>query len=82
MTTDNAKDLGSRVAQCLQDVERLKASIEDAKVKLANGSLSTVRGQRRPLGKPPVKRRLLQGHYNKVYAMDWAGDAERLISAR
>lgn len=71
-----------RLAACRADIERLKAGIEAAKVRLANGSLSSVRVGRKALGTAPMKRKTLQGHYNKVYAMDWSGDSERILSAR
>lgn len=71
-----------RLAAVKADVERLKSKIETVKAGLANGSLASVPTPRRPLGPVPRKRKVLQGHYNKVYAMDWVNDSERLISAR
>jgi hypothetical protein len=76
------KGTGERLAAIKADVEGLKAKIERVKAGLANGSLSSVTAPKRQLGPNPKKRKVLQGHYNKVYAMDWAGDGERLISAR
>jgi hypothetical protein len=81
-------DIQARLAAAKADLERLKAGIEQRKAALANGSLATVGGtdagseERRPLGPAPRKRRVLAGHFNKVYSMDWAGDGERLVSAR
>jgi hypothetical protein len=83
--------MADRLAAAKQEVERLKAAIESRKAVLANGSLATASAaaaseagavSRRPLGPAPRKRRVLQGHFNKVYAMDWAGEEERLVSAR
>lgn len=70
-----------RIHSVRSEIEKLKASIEAAKGKLADGSLSSCTEARRPLGPAPRKRKALQGHYNKVYAMDWAGDSERVVSA-
>ncbi len=64
------------------EVESLKQQIERRKSGLANGGISSITHSPRPLGPVLRKRRTLQGHYNKVYAMDWAGDGERLVSAR
>lgn len=81
-------DYKERIAAAKQDVERLKASIENRKTALANGSISMLLENTNPTLQPrslaptPRRRRVLQGHFNKVYAMDWAGDSERLVSAR
>jgi hypothetical protein len=77
-----ADALLGRLRSVKTDIENLKSSIEAAKVKLQNGGLGTVEQPRRPLGPAPRKRRALQGHYGKVYALAWAGDSQRLISAR
>jgi len=74
-------DYKERIAAAKQDIERLKSSIENRKITLANGSLSTILTESRPLGPTPRRRKVLQGHFNKVYALDWAGDSERLVSA-
>lgn len=33
------------------------------------------------MGKPPTIRRTLKGHFGKVYALHWAGEATQLVSA-
>ncbi len=77
-----AASLRERAAAAKADIERLKGEIERRKAALANGGLSSLSPERRPLGPPLRKRRTLLGHFSKVYALDWAGDAERVASAR
>ncbi len=72
-----------RLAAAKVDVERLKSSIESRKAALANGSLSSLPAEGRKQLSPALRRRrVLQGHFNKIYAMAWAGDGERLVSGR
>ena len=75
-------DLLARLRTVKTDIESLKASIDTAKERLQDGGLAAVDIPRRPLGPAPRKRRVLQGHYGKVYALAWAGDSRRLVSAR
>jgi guanine nucleotide-binding protein G(I)/G(S)/G(T) subunit beta-1 len=71
-----------RIASCKLELERLKQGIEAAKSRLNDGGLSNVLAPRRPLGPAPKKRKVLEGHFGKVYALDWACDSEHLVSAR
>lgn len=38
-------------------------------------------GTPKALGPIPRARRILKGHFGKVYAMHWAGDSTQLVSA-
>jgi guanine nucleotide-binding protein G(I)/G(S)/G(T) subunit beta-1 len=72
----------------MSDLEAAKARAKELKSKIeaiheskSKGNMSTV-GQTCPsLGTVPKVRRILKGHFGKVYAMHWAGDSQRLVSA-
>ena len=85
MQPQAADSLRDRLAAAHAAIEGLKASIEVRRVKLANGGLSSVLAERpvplRPLGPAPRQLSVLDGHFNKVYSVDWAGDGQRLVSA-
>ena len=76
----------SRLAAAHMAVEGLKAQLEQRRRFLASGGLAAAVQQRgvplRPLGEAPHKVASLEGHSNKIYALDWTGDEERLVSAR
>lgn len=76
-------DIASRIAAGKVQADRLKAQIAEQKAKLNDGLLDQVGAdaKKKDLGPTPRCRRLLQGHYGKVYAMHWAGDSQQLVSA-
>lgn len=76
-------ELVARIQRGKAQAEGLKTKIKEAKSKLNDGGLKEVGPEYKPreLGPPPKCKRLLQGHYGKVYAMHWAGDSHQLVSA-
>ena len=65
---------------------KLKSDIDELrKLKKDKGmaQVSSGRGSLRDVRKPPSTklRRTLKGHFGKVYAMQWAGDSQTLVSA-
>jgi len=66
-------------------VEGLKSKIEAARSKNQNGTFDDLDGSDKSNLKPivtnPKVRRTLKGHFGKVYAVQWAGNALELVSA-
>ncbi len=75
--------LAERLAAAQRDVERLRAALDQRRAALANGGFAALGASGRALGPAPRKRRVLAGHFNKVYALDWAGagSSDELVSA-
>ncbi len=75
-----------RLAAAQMAVEGLKVQLEQRKRFLASGGLAAAVQERgaplRQLGAAPHLAATLEGHSNKVYALDWTGNEERLVSAR
>jgi guanine nucleotide-binding protein G(I)/G(S)/G(T) subunit beta-1 len=76
--------LRDRLAAAQMAVEGLKAQLEQRRHFLSSGGLAAAVAARgeplRALGAVPHKVADLEGHFNKVYALDWVDD-ERLVSA-
>jgi len=73
---------------CAHDfqVESLKSKIEEvrnSKKGKSIGSLTAKRGDVGGIRGPPSfkVRRLLKGHFGKVYALHWSGDSQNIVSA-
>lgn len=66
-------------------VEGLKAKIEASRSTKQNGSFDDLpesdKSGLKPLTSNPKVRRTLKGHFGKVYAVQWAGNALELVSA-
>lgn len=66
-------------------VEALKAKIETTRASKANGTFDEVdagtKAGLKPTTQNPKSRRTLKGHFGKVYAVQWAGNALELVSA-
>jgi guanine nucleotide-binding protein G(I)/G(S)/G(T) subunit beta-1 len=74
-------DLKSRIAQAKAEAQSIKKQIEDIKISKNKGSLGEIASaSAKPLGPAPKHRRILKGHFGKVYAMHW-GDDQQLVSA-
>ena len=76
----------------MADIEELKAKVEDLKSKIEtersskqNGTFDEMEDSLKTGMKPtvanPKARRTLKGHFGKVYAVQWAGNALELVSA-
>jgi len=75
-------DLKSRIAQAKTDAQSIKKQIEEIKFSKNKGTLGQIASaSTRPLGPSPKCRRVLKGHFGKVYAMHWGGDDTQLVSA-
>jgi guanine nucleotide-binding protein G(I)/G(S)/G(T) subunit beta-1 len=71
-----------RIRDCKAQALQLKAQLEEARMVLSNGMIGTVPSPPlRPLKGVPKVRRVLEGHFGKVFAADWANDGEHLVSA-
>jgi guanine nucleotide-binding protein G(I)/G(S)/G(T) subunit beta-1 len=75
-------DLQNKITQARKEVERLKTEIQDSKYAADDSSLDDVAKEVSPVGKiTPRPRRILKGHFAKIYAMHWAQDKRHLVSA-
>ena len=64
----------------------LKSEIEKVRAEKKNstmGAIAKSKGSLKDIRKPPQTkmRRVLKGHFGKVYAMHWAPDSQQLVSA-
>ena len=74
--------VAERISACKAEAAGLKARIEARRAEVSNGLMASVPLPRRAPGPPLERRKRLEGHYGKLYAVDWAGDSARLVSAR
>mmetsp|Transcript_24592 Transcript_24592/g.48886 ORF Transcript_24592/g.48886 Transcript_24592/m.48886 type:complete len:350 (+) Transcript_24592:60-1109(+) len=77
-------DVSARISEAKKEVATLKGEIEKVRnSKMDQTMPEVVSGGSKPrdLGPPPKYRRILKGHFGKVYAMHWAGDNHQLVSA-
>lgn len=83
-TPSGRSDISAKVAEAKQKVQQLKAEISGLREGKNCGGVmeSVIEGTSlKHAGPPPRLRRLLKGHYGKVYSMAWAGDENTLVSA-
>lgn len=74
-------DIAGKIAEAKKQVETLRKQIEKEKGRVNDdASLSQVKVDTAISGQPKV-RRVLKGHFGKVYAMHWAGNGTDLVSA-
>ena len=75
-------DVYARIEQARLQAEDLKRKISECRHKQFNGVMGDdgLTMARRLTNLPRV-RRSLKGHFGKVYALHWAGDSTRLVSA-
>jgi guanine nucleotide-binding protein G(I)/G(S)/G(T) subunit beta-1 len=71
------------VSELKKKVEQLKDKIEKKREAKADGGFKSAGVSRdaKEIPGAPKCRRLLKGHFGKIYAMQWAGDASSLVSA-
>jgi guanine nucleotide-binding protein G(I)/G(S)/G(T) subunit beta-1 len=78
-------DIQERLAAARKKAESLKSEIAKAQSEKQDCSISDVAGKKaselKGLGPLLKHRRILKGHFGKVYAMHWAGDSVNLVSA-
>jgi len=75
-----------RIANAKKNLESLKSKVKKACDLKMNGytgirSVASSRGEISALGAMPKVRRVLKGHFGKIYAMHWAGMNSDLVSA-
>lgn len=72
-----------RIAAAKKQVEKLKAEMAAAQQAKMDGypGISKLNKAPTALGPLPKQRRILKGHFGKVYACHWAGNSEHLVSA-
>lgn len=77
------KDYATRVAEAEADARALRGRLAARRAELANCKIVECVPDvpKRAFGGGLRCRRVLSGHYGKVYAMHWAGDESRLLSA-
>ena len=78
-----AETIQQRIAKAKSDLERLKVEIQDSRAEKKTGTMKecTKGKMLKQISTQPKMRRLLRGHFGKVYAMHWSGDATQLVSA-
>ncbi|CAI8008342.1 Guanine nucleotide-binding protein subunit beta-1 [Geodia barretti] len=68
--------------QLRQEAENLRKKIRDARMAVADTSLSEVASEVPPINRISLRtRKTLRGHLAKIYAMHWASDSRNLVSA-
>ncbi len=78
-------DIQKRLDAAKKKAETLKSDIEKVLADKSNCNISDVTLKKasdlKELGNPLKLRRVLKGHFGKVYAMHWSGDSTNLVSA-
>ena len=77
-------DLAERIAAAKKQVEGLKSQLKKEKESKTDGfdNLRDFAGSRaQPLSAALKVRRILKGHFGKVYAMHWSGNNRDIVSA-
>ncbi len=82
MSSDPPASLADRIDLAKKKAQSLKAEIEEVRKQKDNATLSgAAKGQSLPPVVAPKIRRVLKGHFGKVYSMHWAPDGKQLVSA-
>mmetsp|Transcript_12485 Transcript_12485/g.37503 ORF Transcript_12485/g.37503 Transcript_12485/m.37503 type:complete len:352 (-) Transcript_12485:909-1964(-) len=77
-------DIEERIADAKRQAEELKSQIESLRNEKNTGGMSTATVSPKPLVQSIKTRRILKGHFGKVYALHWGGQSENgtnLVSA-
>lgn len=79
-------DRGGRLAAVKAEIDKVKRAIQDLRKKKMDGGLGSLgtKGDAtlRVNGATRIKlRRDLNGHFGKIYAVDWSGDGREVVSA-
>ncbi|KAL7681826.1 putative guanine nucleotide-binding protein, beta subunit [Plasmopara halstedii] len=71
------------VAELKKKCESLKETIEKTRQAKSDGGFQNINASAgaKAIPGPPKCRRLLKGHFGKIYAMQWGGDSSSLVSA-
>ena len=75
---------GTRSNSIRAEIEKLRRNIQDLRKTKQNGGMEVVGAQGRGSGLAPNRikmRRELNGHFGKVFAVDWSGDGKEVLSA-
>jgi guanine nucleotide-binding protein G(I)/G(S)/G(T) subunit beta-1 len=77
--------LAERLTACKVEIERLRASIQEAKMVKCNGGFGAASASSgvaiSPITNPsPKRRRTLTGHHGKVYSASWSSSGDELVS--
>lgn len=76
-------DLPARISAAKKQVESLKTELSKAQDQKASEyqGIASAASSKAALSPNPKYRRILKGHFGKVYAMHWSGDSQKLVSA-
>ena len=78
-------DIQERLAAARKKAESLKSEIAKAQSEKKDCTIGDATAKKhadlKSLGSGLKQRRVLKGHFGKVYAMHWAGDNVNLVSA-
>lgn len=77
-------DISSKIGEAKKKVESLKAQAAAARLKKLDGYVgikSIAAGKVLEIRTQPKNRRVLKGHFGKVYAVHWSGNSKDLVSA-
>jgi guanine nucleotide-binding protein G(I)/G(S)/G(T) subunit beta-1 len=71
----------SDLEQCKKDIAALKADIEERRSQDTSSALAEASNNSSSKQLSMKARRLLKGHFGKIYALHWGPDSQRLVSA-
>jgi guanine nucleotide-binding protein G(I)/G(S)/G(T) subunit beta-1 len=76
-------DIAKRIQDAKKEAERLKSEINKVRSEKEDGEMGDVASGKtlKMVSGMPKCRRILKGHFGKVYAMHWSGDSVKLVSA-
>ncbi len=79
------EDTQKRLDAAKKKAETLKSDIEKSLADKSDCDITQAALQKgndlKGIGNPLKLRRVLKGHFGKIYAMDWSGDSINLVSA-
>ena len=78
-----SETLQARITAAKRMAEKLKSQIQQVKNERNDGKMRDAKAdfEGKQLAPVPKCRRILKGHFGKVYAMHWSGDSTQLVSA-
>jgi len=81
MKTAKIEKCKKEAAQLKQRIDILRGQMLDVEAKNQPLSTASTEGDVKSVVSKPVVKRHLRGHFGKIYAMHWAQDSRRLVSA-
>ncbi len=69
------------IAELKKEIANIKQDIENTRNLKSNGSFEDASKPKSAIQGAPKFRRVLKGHFGKIYAMQWSGDGTNLVSA-